>query len=79
VYDYIKPYCSQDHSPKAPVNVTEDDAGQHWSDSESDADDDDEDEPEEVEGDLSHADVTVSGKYELSIQMNVQKHVTCTH
>jgi hypothetical protein len=56
-------------------DVTDDDADQYWSDSESDADDN-EDEPEEVEGDLSHADVTVLGKYDLSIQMNAQKYVT---
>jgi hypothetical protein len=34
LYKNIKPYCSQDHSsPKADVNLTNDDAGQHWSDS----------------------------------------------
>jgi hypothetical protein len=79
VYDYIKPYCSQDHSPKSDVNVTTDDAGQHWSDSESDAEDDDDISDDDHDDSSPEEDVAVRGKYTLSIKVNAQKRVTCTH
>jgi hypothetical protein len=79
VYEYIKPYCSQDLSPKAEVNVTGDEAGQHWSDSESDSDDDDVEDLDEDRPTSSLGGVTVSGKYNFSIQMNAQKRITSTH
>jgi hypothetical protein len=79
LYDYIKPYCSQDHPPKPDVNVTSDDAGQHWSDSESDAEDDDDISCDDHDDSSPQDNVAVRGQYTLSINVNAQKRVTCTH
>ena len=62
------------------MNVTGDDAGQHWSDSESEDDEDGEvDSDDEEPLGVSLSAVSVSGKYDLSIQMNAQKRITSTH
>ena len=79
VYEYIKPYCSQDFSPKADVNVTGDDAGQ-WSDSDMEDDDDGEvDSDDEQPLGVSTSAISVFGKYDLSIKINAQKRITSTH